>query len=806
MLVSLEWLGDFLDLNQVDGHELAELMSRTGIEIEGVTNYGQGLSNLVVGQVLSLEAHPDSDHLQVAQVDIGSGQSQTIVCGAPNIAQGQKVMVALPGAKLPGGINIGVSKLRGVESKGMICSLGELGFPEAVVPKAYAKGIYVLDDQAPVGADLIDYLHLDDPILELDITPNRADALSMLGAAYEVGAIIDQRPMLTVLEDIPLVTESDKLKDIQLDIDSDLSQAYQVHLIEGVQVVESPTWLQVRLMKAGIRPLNNIVDATNYYLLQYGQPLHAFDYDRLDSKMIAVAPAQAGETIQTLDGLDRTLEAGDVLIKSGSTPIALAGVMGGLDSEVSDSTKNVLLEAAVFNPRSIRKTSKRLGLRSEASARFEKGINPASLTQAGQEAAGLMAILGQGHQVARYLEDNRLDLSPVKIQLSYQDVQSKLGLDLDQDQLQDIFDRLNFEVDFHNQDFTVSVPPRRWDISIPADILEEIARIYGYDKIPTSLPSGETTPGHLTQAQSFVRHSRALLEGMGLNQVLTYGLTSKDKASHIQNPNYDFVELDWPMSEERTVLRQSMFPALMDVAMYNAARKNDGLAFYEIGRVFLSQDKHQQPLEIERLSVLLSGSKEAGDWLHEEAKYDFFDLKGILETYLEEIRLADRVSFEAKSDLSAMHPGRTASIVLDDQEIGFLGQVHPKMAREYDLDDATFFMELDIDPLLAGQPGPVIQAPIPKYPATRRDMALLVNRDQSNASLEAIIKDQAGDDLVSVSLFDRYVGDRIDDDKQSLGYRLVFQNPDKTLTDQEVDAAMTAVEKGLLAVEGLEIR
>lgn len=809
MLVSFEWLSDFLDMTGVQGQELAELMSRTGIEIESVINYGQDLSNLVVGQVLKLIDHPDSDHLHVAQVQVGSyGDAvQQIVCGAPNIEAGQKVMVALPGATLPSGVTIKAGKIRGQASNGMICSLAELGFPDSVVPKAYANGIYILPEDAPVGQDLIEYLQLDDPILELDITPNRADALSMVGSAYEIGAILDQKPIMNLLEDLPLVEDNEgALGQVKVSIEEDLASHYQLHLVENITVAESPLWLQMRLMKAGIRPINNIVDVTNYYLIQYGQPMHAFDLDTLPSKEISVARAHAGETFTTLDEIDRKLTAEDVLIKSGDRAIALAGVMGGLDSEVTDQTKNVLLETAIFNSANVRKTSRRLALRSESSARFEKGINKDTVTEAGDQAAGLMALLGQGQVVDGFVEENHQNYSPLKIKMTYAQVADQLGVDLSSDQIGHIFNRLNFDCQLSKDSFEVTVPNRRWDIFIQADILEEIARIYGYDYIPTTLPSGETTPGHLSKAQAFARHSRQILEGLGLNEIITYGLTSKDKAQLIQDKSYGFVELDWPMSEERTVLRQSMFPALMDVAMYNANRKNTGLAFYEIGRVFLSEDKHKQPIEEERLSILLSGQNEANTWYGKDRKYDFFDLKGMFEAYFETVRLSDHITYRSKNDLTVMHPGRTAAILLDGQEIGFFGQVHPKTARDYDLDDTTFFGEVRVADLIAAQAEIITQAPIPRFPETSRDIALLVDEKQSHASLVEIIKAQAGDKLVGLDLFDRYQGDHIAAGKQSLAYRLTFQDPQATLTDDQVQAAMDQVLAGLQTVDGLEIR
>lgn len=807
MYLSYEWLNDFLDLKEWSADEIADRMSRTGIEIEGVENIGAHLSNLVIGEVVEIEVMPDSDHLSITQVDVGQGEITQIVCGAPNVHQGAKVIVATPGAVLPGDFKIKKAKMRGYESNGMLCALQELGFPDNVVPKKYADGIYLLPADAPIGGDVVEYLKLDDPILELSITPNRADALSMRGSAYEIGAIIGQAPKLSLATEYPLVDDQALLDSISVQVmTSELSPHYQLRLIKDVEIKESPAWLQIRLMKANIRPTNNVVDLTNYFMLLYGQPFHAFDFDTLASTKIKVEEAKEGAKFTTLDGKERTLTSADTLIWGGDVPIALAGVMGGLDSEVTDSTKNVLLEAAIFDPQRVRITSNKFNLRSESSSRFEKGINHATVDEASEQTAAMIAILGEGKVVKGKVEEKTLEVKSTEVTLAFEVIERKLGIQMTQEELIDIMARLGFELSFEKNHFTITVPPRRWDISIEADVLEEIARIYGYDRIPTTLPTVPSTPGKLTERQRLIRQTRAISEGFGLNQVISYVLTSPKEANLIKSQNHPFVKLALPMSEDRSVLRQSMFPAMLEIAKYNNARQNKPLAFYETGKVFYGQADAPLPLEEERYAILISGQAEAASWYAPQRHNDFFTLKGMVEGYFDAIRLNHLLRFEGVSDIDVMHPGRTATIYLGEQEVGFLGQIHPNIANDYDLDTATFYAEIDLSYVVSITRDALVQLSISKFPETSRDLALLVSVDQKHDELVSLISENAGQHLKNVTLFDLYNGKNIADNKQSLAYHLVFQNPEATLTDNEVNEAMDRVTAALLTIEGLEIR
>lgn len=802
----MEWLNQYVDLTGVDPLDFAEILSKTGLEVEGIENLGEGLSRLVVGEVVACEPIEDSDHLNLTKVNVGKETVQ-IVCGAPNIATGQKVIVALPGAVLPGDFKIKKSKLRGHESNGMICSLQELGISENVIPKKYADGIYVLPNDAPVGTDIVEYLKLNDPVLELDLTPNRADAMSIRGAVYEVGAVLDKSVHFNPTIESEKVQDDVLLNAVTIDVtENDLSPHYQLRIIKDVTIQDSPVCIQMRLMKSGIRPINNIVDVTNYFLLLYGQPMHTFDYDALNSHDIKVTRAKDGTLFKTLDQSDRELSNNDVVIQSGVTPVALAGVMGGYDSEVTDQTTTILLEVARFNPEYVRLTSKKFNLRSESSARYEKGINAATVHEAGDLAAALIAQLGQGKVVEGVIESASEEIEENTISLKYQTITEKLGVEITLDELKSIMARLGFETEFADNHMVASIPPRRWDIHIEADMLEEIARIYGYDNIPTTLPTGETTVGTLTKQQQLQRKTRELSEGFGLNQVISYVLTSKEQATLMDNPDYPKVELLMPISEERAVLRQSMFPAMMEIAQFNKARQNTHLAFYEIGNVFFGQGKNQQPIEEERFAILLSGIKNSSTWYASQQSYDFYDLKGMAESYLESVGVQSEITYQLTQDYEEMHPGRTAVIKLDDESIGLLGQVHPTMARMYDLPDETFFMEVKMTAVLNHLQSMSIQSPIPRFPSSTRDLALLVNEETQHLYLVSIIEENGGQYLQSVELFDLYDGDNIEDGKKSLAYHLLFQNPEDTLTDEAIDQAMEKIQKALVEVSGLSIR
>ena len=801
MLVSYKWLKELVDVD-VTTAELSEKMSTTGIEVEGVASPAQGLSNLVVGHVLSCEDVPDT-HLHLCQVDTGDEEPRQIVCGAPNVKVGIKVIVALPGARIADNYKIKKGKIRGMESLGMICSLQELGLPDSIIPKEFADGIQILPEDAVPGEPIFPYLDLDDEIIELSITPNRADALSMRGVAHEVAAIYGKEVHFPVKN----LTESDKATSdvIQVAIESDKVLTYKARVVENVTVQPSPQWLQNRLMNAGIRPINNIVDITNFVLILFGQPMHAFDLDKFEGQKIVARQAREGEKLVTLDAVERELTTEDIVITVADKPVALGGVMGGQDTEIDSSSKNVVLEAAVFDGKSIRKTSGRLNLRSESSARFEKGINYDTVSEALDFAASMLQELGNGTVLAGQVSAGELPTEPVQVTTTLDYVNVRLGTELTFADVEEVFAKLGFGLEGNAETFTVSVPRRRWDIHIQADLVEEIARIYGYDKLPTTLPEAGATAGELTSSQALRRKVRTLAEGSGLSEIISYALTTPEKALEFTMEPTKLTELMWPMTVERSALRQNIISGMLDTVAYNVNRKNSNLAIYEIGKIFHQTGDVQTdlPQEVETFAFALSGLVAEKDFQTKAVPVDFFYAKGIVEALADKLNLS--FDFVAEKDLDSMHPGRTAAILLNGEVVGFVGQLHPQTAKDYGIPE-TYVAELNLTAVEAGlKPNPSFQE-ITKFPAVSRDMALLLPAETSHKEVVAAIESAGVKRLTSIKLFDVYAGANIEAGKKSMAYSLTFQNPEASLTDEEVARFMEKISKAMAEQVSAEVR
>lgn len=803
MLVSYKWLQDYVDTKGVTAEELAEKITRSGIEVEGVSQISRGVKGVVVGHVLECMKHPEADKLNKCLVDTGEGEPVQIICGAPNVAKGQKVAVAKVGAVLPGNFKIKKAKLRGEESHGMICSLQELGIEGKLVPKEYAEGIYVFPENAEVGADALALLDLDDEVLELGLTPNRSDCLSMLGAAYETAAILNKEVRLP---DKSIKESKDKAEDyisIHVEAKED-NPLYVAKVIKHVKIGPSPLWMQARLMSAGIRPHNNVVDITNYILLEYGQPLHAFDYDRLGSKEIAVRKARTDEKLITLDGAERTLNEDHLVITNGTVPIALAGVMGGANSEVTEETKTILLESAYFSGQTVRQASKDHGLRSEASARFEKGVDPNRVRPAAERAAQLIAQYASGEVLAGTAEYDTIDVKPAVVTVTLEKINRVLGTRISEEETADIFNRLQFDAKADNGTFTVTVPTRRGDIAIEEDLIEEVARLYGYDRLPKTLPSGTATSGGLNHIQKKKRVVKNVLEGAGLYQAITYSLTSKDKAAQFALEVREPVELAMPMSEERSCLRLSILPQLLDSLAYNVARKNDSLSLYELGSVFLSNGSSAQPEERLHLSGAMTGLWVDNAWQGEKRPVDFYAAKGVLDSLFAKLGLEHLVEYRS-AQIEGMHPGRTAEILFGGEKIGFVGQLHPNVQKELDLKETLAF-ELTMEQVLGWKGEELQYRPIPRFPSITRDVALVVDKKVEAGTLEAIIKTAGGKLLKEVRVFDLYEGEHMEAGKKSIAFSLKYYDPERTLTDEEVVKAHSKVLEAVKDQAGAELR
>lgn len=800
MLISNEWLKDYVDAG-VKVEDLAERITRTGIEVDDMIDYSKDIKNLVVGYIQSKEKHPDADKLNICQVDIGEEEPVQIVCGAPNVDAGQHVIVAKVGGRLPGGIKIKRAKLRGERSEGMICSLQEIGISSNVVPKAYENGIFVFPTEVEPGTDALTALYLNDQVMEFDLTPNRADALSMVGTAYEVAALYQTE--MTKPETQSNETSESATNELSVTIDNpEKVPYYSARVVKNVSIEPSPIWVQARLIKAGIRPINNVVDTSNYVLLEYGQPLHMFDQDHIGSKEIVVRQAKDEETMTTLDNNERKLVDTDIVISNGQEPIALAGVMGGDFSEVTEQTTNVVIEGAIFDPVSIRHTSRRLNLRSEASSRFEKGIATEFVDEAVDRACYLLQELASGEVLQDRVSSGDLGSFVTPIDITAEKVNKTIGFNLSNDEIQSIFRQLGFETTLKGETLTVNVPSRRKDITIKEDLIEEVARIYGYDEIPSSLPVfGEVTSGELTDRQHKTRTLKETLEGAGLNQAITYSLVSKDHAKDFALQERPTISLLMPMSEAHATLRQSLLPHLIEATAYNVARKNKDVRLYEIGRVFFGNGEGELPDEVEYLSGILTGEYVVNAWQGKKEEIDFFIAKGVVDRVAEKLNL--EFSYKA-GKIEGLHPGRTAIVSLEGQDIGFIGELHPQVAADNDL-KRTYVFELNYDAMMQVAVGYINYEQIPKFPGVTRDIALEVNHDVPSSELKQIIHNNGEDILQSTLVFDVYEGEHLEKGKKSVAIRLNYLDTEDTLTDERVSKIHDKILEALQA-QGATIR
>ena len=795
MLVSYNWLQDFLDVDEKP-KDLAEKITRTGVEIASVTHPEEGLKKLVVGHVVDCEA-VEGTHLHLTHVDVGEDEPLQIVCGAPNVAADQDVIVALHGARIAGNEKIKKGKIRGMQSFGMICGLQEIGFSDSVVPEKYADGIFVFpkDSDVKPGDDIYHALGMDDYILDFDITPNRADTLSMEGAAYEVGAIVDQKPKV---EDVVLKEDGPDWTDsLNVKVDTKLAPKFYLRKISGVQIGESPLWMQTRLWNAGIRPINNVVDMTNYVMLLTGQPMHAYDAKTFANGKFEVRLANKGEKLTLLNEKEVDLDPNDIVITDGEKPVMMAGVMGGLNSEITADTTDVILESAIFDPTLVRKAALRHANRTEASSRYEKGIN----WDATEKAINMAALLLRNDTNATVDEgiikaaDTEREPVVVKTTVSY--INHVLGTEISAEDMIKIFDRLGFSVDQDGDNIAVHVPNRRWDISIPADLVEEVGRIYGYDNLKSTQPLLDETNGGYSDFETKMRRIKQVVEGQGLMEAISYSLTSPEKAvRYTVNPK-ETVKVQMPLNSSRSTMRENLMTGLVDAASYNFARKEKELHLFEQGRVYDHEGGSFN--EHEHLATLYTGKTFDENWQHKNEKIDFFYVKGQLEDLFDAIGL-DQTKVEYKAtEIDGMHPTRTATIYFDGEYIGMIGMVaHVVTMADKALRSAEIYgYELDLDAIFPHLTKGMTSKPAPKFPAIERDLSILVNKEVTNAQIENVIHVNAGKYLYDLKVIDVYEGSHIEPGKKSLAYSLTFLNEHDTLTDEVVTNAMDKITAAL---------
>lgn len=800
MLISNEWLKEYVTIDDSVSN-LAERITRTGIEVDDLIDYTKDIKNLVVGFVKSKEKHPDADKLNVCQVDIGEDEPVQIVCGAPNVDAGQYVIVAKVGGRLPGGIKIKRAKLRGERSEGMICSLQEIGISSNYIPKSFESGIYVFSEAQVPGTDALQALYLDDQVMEFDLTPNRADALSMIGTAYEVAALYNTKMTKpdTTSNELELSANDELTVTIE---NEDKVPYYSARVVHDVTIEPSPIWMQARLIKAGIRPINNVVDISNYVLLEYGQPLHMFDQDAIGSQQIVVRQANEGEKMTTLDDTERELLTSDIVITNGQTPIALAGVMGGDFSEVKEQTSNIVIEGAIFDPVSIRHTSRRLNLRSESSSRFEKGIATEFVDEAVDRACYLLQTYANGKVLKDRVSSGELGAFITPIDITADKINRTIGFDLSQNDIVTIFNQLGFDTEINDDVITVLVPSRRKDITIKEDLIEEVARIYGYDDIPSTLPVfDKVTSGQLTDRQYKTRMVKEVLEGAGLDQAITYSLVSKEDATAFSMQQRQTIDLLMPMSEAHASLRQSLLPHLIEAASYNVARKNKDVKLFEIGNVFFANGEGELPDQVEYLSGILTGDYVVNQWQGKKETVDFYLAKGVVDRVSEKLNL--EFSYR-RADIDGLHPGRTAEILLENKVVGFIGELYPTLAADNDL-KRTYVFELNFDALMAVSVGYINYQPIPRFPGMSRDIALEVDQNIPAADLLSTIHAHGGNILKDTLVFDVYQGEHLEKGKKSIAIRLNYLDTEETLTDERVSKVQAEIEAALIE-QGAVIR
>jgi phenylalanyl-tRNA synthetase beta chain len=785
MKVSLKWLNDYVDI-KLGPQELAERLTMAGSEVKGIETVGGTWDNVVVGEVIALNPHPNADRLRLATVDLGT-QQVTTVCGAPNIALGQKVTFAHVGAKLMDPhtgqvVVLKPAKIRGVVSEGMVCSEKELGISEE------HEGILILPPEAPIGAAVGAYLG--DVVLDVDVTPNRPDCLSVIGIAREIGALTGESFHVPEVcyEETEKSIDSAASVDI---VDSDLCPRYCASLISRIRIAPSPGWLQQRLSSCGMRPINNVVDITNYVMLEYGQPLHAFDYDKLQGQQIIVRRARNGETMTTLDGSERTLNSEILVIADKREAVAVAGVMGGLNSEVTDRTDAILLESANFSQAAIRRGCSHLQFQSEASARFDKGLNSELPLVPLKRATQLLLELAGGKAAKGVIDVYPGKSKPEFIPLTTREVKRLSGLKVNIDEILKVLKTLGFdcrEADLSSQ-ILVSAPYWRSDIKCSADLVEEVVRITGYDRVPMTR-LGSPLPPQKSKLSLEARQSelkgklRNIFTGFGFQEILTYSLVSLEKLQKV-SPQLEIeippLKVANPMTREQEYLRTSLRAGILGALAHNRKFEQAGVRLFEIGKTFLPQG-NDLPAEKDMLCAVLSGARAELSWQADKEMLDFFDAKGAIENLLSQLGL--KASFE-NSDDEDLYPGRGANIIIEDNRVGIVGDLHPRVAQAFELSNTVGLMEIDLAKLLTEITGTGVYRSIPRFPSVSRDIALVIDEQASYRRVEEVI--ESFPLVTKVSLFDLYRGEQVTQGKKSFAIRIVYQSPSRTLTDEEVD-------------------
>ena len=768
-MINLEWVSDYIDIKNEDLEELAVKITKAGINIEKVIS--NHIDNLIIGEITSCEDHPDSDHLHVCIVKINDKESLQIVCGAPNVRVGLKVIVALPGAVLPGDFTIKKSKIRGVESNGMICALFELGLEEKT-EENFNKGITELDNDAKPGEDAIKYLGLDDTLYELDIHKHRNnDCYYHIGFAYEIAAILNKKVKIPNLK---YKSSNDDINNyFKLKVDTDKCNYYTAKMATNIKIGESPDFIKKRLTSVGMRPINNVVDISNYVMLEFGQPLHFFDKDSLGNKIL-VRDAKKDEELITLDGEKRKLTPEDIVITDGKKAVCLGGVMGGENTEVTNDTKNILIEAAIFDSVRIRNTAARLNLKSEASIRYGKGLSYEYTDMAMDRACHLLEKYADATILSGKVVYDNIDKTQKEVEFYPSEVNNILGMTISENDMKKEIERLLFDYTVKNGKFTVKIPSRRLDIDPNVnDIAEEIGRLYGYQNLKSTLPKVKTKKGEYKGEVKYRKLISKRLRSLGLNEVKTYTLVSPEIAKIFNYENIEQIILPNPMASDKSIVRTSIIPSLLEVYKYNIKRHVKDIFIYEISKTY--NKEYQEDIKV---SGLLYGKYMFNNW-QTNIKVDFYIVKGIVENLLEYMGYKNRYSFKV-SVSKDLHPGISADIFLDRKKIGIIGKIHPNLINE-----DIYVFELSLSSLI-GDIKPIKYKPVSKYPSINKDVAFIVDKDIESQDIAMTIKKTGGRNLTNIEIFDLYIGNNLDSNKKSLAFSLTFEDQNKTLTDKEI--------------------
>lgn len=797
MQVSIKWLKDYIDFTETP-EQLADKLTMAGIPVENVVDPGEGLEKVVTGRIEKLEPHQNSDHLQICTMNVGLAENIIIVTGAQNVAEGQVVPVAMVGAHLPNGMKISKGKLRGVASNGMLCSAQELKLDLEKLPEEQKTGIFILPSDTPVGIPAKDVLGLNDVVLEFELTANRADCFSVFGLVREIAAITGNKPHFPEIK----VNEDDntKLNDIfSVEIaNPDLCSRFSTRMLKNVKIGPSPEWMQQRLEGAGIRSINNVVDVTNFVMIELGHPMHAYDYDKITGKKLIARRAIEGEELHTLDDTSRKAKGEMLVIADSEKAAGLAGIMGGFETEITDTTTTVVLESADFYGPCIRRTARACGLSSEASGRFERGVDSETTIKALDRAAQLLQEMG-----ACTVCEGIVDVYPNPKQANYvtftpEQINNHLGTNIAKDVMLNIITSVGFDVTKdENDEITVKVPSWRNDVTCMADISEEIARLHGFDKIKSTLPNGVSMQGTQSAKQTFIDKVKASLSSQGLYETISFALTNEETFNKLNipqdSPLRKAVPIMNPLSDEYPLVRTTLLSSIFDNLARNLARKNDDVALFEVGSVFFPKalPVTELPDEVVKIAGAITGRRNAQGWNQTNDMVDFYDAKGIIEELLANLRVT-RYTVEAGTHY-AMHPGKTALFKKGRDVIATVGEVHPAVLSAYGITKPVYIFELDATTVMKYMAKDLKYKALPKYPATSRDLAMLVDVDVNAADIEKAMTKAAGQNLTQITLFDVYTGKQVEEGKKSLAFSLTFQSNDKTLTDAEIDPAIEKI-------------